>query len=51
MPPDSRADKAWLYRASNQKKENQITSYFSDTTLAALSVAPMEFCPHPRDVC
>src|ERR1039457_5126451 len=39
MSPDSRANQAWLYRASNQKKENQITSYFSDTTLGIVQCA------------
>jgi hypothetical protein len=39
MSPDSRANQAWWYRASNQKKENQITSYFSDTTLGIVQCA------------
>jgi hypothetical protein len=34
-----------LYRASNQKKENQITSYFSDTTLGIVQCAG--FCGAP----
>src|ERR1019366_9859109 len=51
--PDSRADQAGLYRSSNQKNENQITSYFSDTTLAlfALRVCGSLFRPTGSRVC
>ena len=34
MPPDSRTDQARLYRTAQPKEKKQITSYFSDTTLA-----------------
>ncbi|MGH8659975.1 MAG: hypothetical protein ACREV4_16285, partial [Gammaproteobacteria bacterium] len=34
VPSNFGADQARLYRTAQQNKENQITSYFSDTTLA-----------------
>src|SRR5260370_11033338 len=39
MPVASGADQTRLYGSTNQKEESQITSYFSDTTLAAVAAA------------
>ncbi|MGQ0656170.1 MAG: branched-chain amino acid ABC transporter permease, partial [Betaproteobacteria bacterium] len=35
LPPNPRADQARLHRTTQQKKQTQITSYFSDTTLGS----------------